>query len=61
MKLKKEFFKKICGKISKVTISRTVGFFPEDRFDFDETTYFIWFKINHTSLRNVKVDDSSVK
>ena len=58
MKMNRDFFRKICGKISKVNVSRTVGFKPEDRFDFEETTYLLGFKINHMSLKNVQINDS---
>lgn len=58
MKINRDFFRKICGKISKVTVNKTVGFFPEDRFDFDETIYFLGIKIKHKSLKNVRVDDT---
>lgn len=58
MKINKNFFKKICGKISKVTISSTVGFKPENRFDFEETTYLLGIKINYVSFKNVNLPNS---
>jgi len=60
MKVNRDFFRKICGKVSNVTVSRTVGFKPEDRFDFEETTYLFGFKINHVSIKDVKVEDTTI-
>ena len=60
MKINRDFFSKIFGKVSNVTVSRTVGFKPEDRFDFEETTYLFGFKINHISIKDVQVKDVTI-
>ena len=55
------FFKKICGKVSNFTLRRTVGFKPVDVLDYDETTYFLGFRIKHVEARNIKINGAILK
>ena len=59
--MKKDLLKKICGKVSDVSVRRTVGFYSEHRLSLKETTYFLGFKINHVEIRDVKVSDAILK
>jgi hypothetical protein len=57
MKIKKEFLQKICGKVENITFSRTIGYKSENKVNVDTTTYFLGFKIKHTSLKNLTITD----
>lgn len=56
MKIKREFFQKICGKISDISFTVGVGFKPESKINIKTTTYFLGFKIKHT-LKNTTIID----
>jgi hypothetical protein len=60
MKIKKEFFQKICGKIEDITFSRTVGYKSENKINIETTTYFLGFKIKHISLKNIEIKDPAL-
>jgi hypothetical protein len=53
----KDFFRKICGKVSNFTVRRTIGFKPVDVIDIDETTYLFGFKIKHIEVKNININD----
>jgi hypothetical protein len=60
MKIKREFLQKICGRISDITFSSTVGYKPENKVNIETTTYFLGFKIKHKSLKNLEIKDPAL-
>jgi hypothetical protein len=57
---KKDFFKKICGKVSNFTVNKGIGFKAVNTVNFEEITYVLGIKVKHTYIKNIEVGENSV-